>query len=81
MSRLKFFTRDSAGDLILASYHNPRSITWRWLLAWCTYRPGFPRKLGLSIEPKPRMQGLWRFGLGPLGYLYFARQEAMWRDA
>ena len=77
---LKFFTRDNVGGLVIASYHNPKSITWRWLMAWCFYRGDFPRKWGLSIEPKPRMQGRWRLGFGPLGYLYFAAQEPMWRD-
>lgn len=79
MTGIRFFTRDSAGDWIIASYHNPKSLTWRWLLAWCSYCEGFPKNFGLSLEPKPIFQGRWRFGFGSFGYLYFATQKPMWR--
>jgi len=67
--------------IMLAGWHNPRSITWRWVLSYHRrnspwWRPRLPLRL-------------WRHNAGgsiylrlPLiGSLCFAWQQSMWRDA
>jgi hypothetical protein len=69
---LSFLKRDSAGCLILASYHPRSSLTWIWSLS-VDHR--LPPKPLLHIERKGR--GQWQHWLRlPFGRtLYLARQD------
>lgn len=41
MNGLSFFRRTNDRHTVnLASYHDPRSITWSWVLSFSTFKPG-----------------------------------------
>jgi hypothetical protein len=70
-----YFT-DGAGtdrrSVLLAAWHSPRSVTWRWTLSWHSYRArGYRHNCGGSCAvPIPLA-----------GSLCFAWQRPIWREA
>ena len=50
----------SKTSALLASYHHPRSITWRWALYWC------------RSDPLERKRFSWSRHLGDYGWFSFS---------
>lgn len=79
-----FFRRTNCeGSYVLAAFHHPDSITWRW----CVWYDK-PRSFKIALGPNYNLGTSWRspngdFGgwltLGPLGQFSFSTQQPMWR--
>lgn len=77
MQGLKFFTRTSSRNTFnIASYHNPQSWTWRWLLHFSFLREGEARIFPLWYSCG-RQRGV---RIPFLGMFTWATQEPMWKD-
>ena len=78
---LAFFKRVSDGVSInLVSYHNPRSITWSWLVCWRPYVSD-ERRRWLGWHSWPGRYGWFEIALLKRGRLHFAWQPKMIRRA
>jgi hypothetical protein len=70
----------SKTSAVIAAYHPPRSITWRWALDWT--RPVkllcLPR-CGRWSSPHREQGSIW-FALPIVGGLHLRWQPYMWRD-
>ena len=62
---------------VLASWHHPASITWRWALYWWPPRRSW---FGFSHQ-RHNCGGHTSLTLPLAGTLSFAWQQAMWRKA
>jgi len=73
---LSLFTRTNVKNTVnIAAWHNPRSITWLWLLHFSWGSGNYARgKWGVVFGPYPR-----RFQVR-LGYVefHFSKQRSMW---
>ena len=82
---LRFFKRSFQGWWVIASYHHPDSITWRWCLS-LDHRYGH-WKCWPKIGPSWNMGKWWTlngnisfwFTIPLLGVFGFSTQEHMWR--
>lgn len=61
---------------VLASYHHPASITWRWALYWNRPSRGFAARRWVG----PNGHGFISIS-SPLSGLYFSWQPHCWRPA
>lgn len=79
MRGLEFFRRtNDPRSFNLASYHDPRSITWSWLICWTWYSADEKRRwFGWARWRKP--YGFWQVNLLKLGTLRYSYQPKMIR--
>lgn len=63
---------------VLASYHHPASITWRWSLSWSRPRVWF-RWPAYSFHRTPNGYNSYSVGLPLVGGFMLSTQPHMWR--
>jgi len=73
-----FASTNSARCFSLASYHDPESLTWSWLLSWTFPAPDERRHLFRFVDMGPgKQQHRWSLHLLWLGHLSWATQDKM----
>lgn len=81
MRGLRLFSRTNKPSCInLASYHDPRSLTWSWLLSW-TFATADERRALLRFNRFEYGQHKWSLSLLWLGRFSWASQGKMLRRA
>jgi hypothetical protein len=78
MQGLRFFNRDSGGGMVLASWHSPHSMTWRWLLAFRRFKGDEWRAWPLWWSYRDNNGLQWGARLPWWGILGFSQQRPMW---
>lgn len=74
MKGLRFFSRDSGGDMILASYHSPNNMCWTWVLCFHWFRGDEGRWWPLGYRYGTNTTRTWGLRIPPIGMLRWERQ-------
>ena len=86
LSGLRFFNKSYQGWWVLASYHHPDSITWRWSITfdgrnakfcWPKFGPSF--SMGKKYFSLSGDFGAWLV-LPYIGTFSFNAQKPMWKE-
>jgi len=76
---LKFFQRtNDPTHWNIASYHDPRSITWSWILAFSRFRPGERKVFPLLGHWRGRD---WYFRIPFIGMISLATQKKLFHPS
>lgn len=82
MKGLALFRRTNQRGLWnLASYHDPKSITWSWILAFALFRGDERRVWPLWFSHPLSAQMKWGFRIPFMGMITWSVQEKMPRPA
>ena len=78
MTGLRFFQRTSnPHTFLLASYHDPLSLTWSWGLSFHRFTADERRWRPLFMTGHPHGQQRWALRLPPFGILSWLTQKKM----
>lgn len=78
MKGLRFFTKTSSGSWNIASYHNPHSLTWSWLLNFSFFRADEGRWRPLWWSYPTNGGPHWGIRIPLVGLLHWQTQQPMY---
>lgn len=63
-------------DWMIAAWHNPRSLTWRWVLSWYSFNESCRR--GVSFL-RLNTGWMWVANIPCVGHFHLQTQYSVWR--
>lgn len=79
MNGFKLFSRTNVkGSWIVASWHSPHSMTWRWLLSFSLFRGDEGRAWPIWMPHRTNIGLQWNVRVPFIGLLAFHQQRPMW---